>query len=174
MQLDVGSLPGVVPGLAVVTGGSVPGLRSLTGFRQAEYDSKLTRVSRTVLWLGWLWSYPTNTLSWTESEVTWLYFFESMPGQISPANGSPRPLSIQTWFIIGFALLSKHCLLYWIKQSFWPFGPSAQSVLHGARLHAESFVIQSLKIGFNTRSFRIEIQDEIQDGFRSQRIFSSA
>ena len=71
--------------------------------------------------------------------------FESMPGQISPSKGSPRPLSIQTWFIIGFALLSKHCLVYWIKQSFCPFGPSSQLVLHGARLHAESFVIQSLK-----------------------------
>ena len=55
MQFDFEGLAVVGPGLGVVSGGSVGGLRtpgSVTGFAQAEYDSKFTRISRTLLKQG--------------------------------------------------------------------------------------------------------------------------
>jgi len=85
VQFDFEGPSVVAPGLTVVSGGSVGGLRSvggLTGFKHAEYDSKFTRVSRTVARFSTKEKHDLD--------------FESMPGHISPKNGSPRLLSIQT------------------------------------------------------------------------------
>ena len=87
VQLSCAAASVVGPCLAVVSGGSTPGLRVAgTGFKQAYFDSKLVSAS---------WTTASNqAVKARPSEIK--SFFESMPGHISPANGSPIPLSIQT------------------------------------------------------------------------------